>query len=766
MDMIELTRARTVKFAPSPGSATSVRQEELAAIAERRAAAGIHNHNDFADLDATVTESITQRHLAPPFQEVLRQLNDETQTAAWREHAAQVGEPAAANLTGLAFSGGGIRSATFNLGVLQVLAWTGVLKFVDYLSTVSGGGYLGSCLSSWCGSSTKAQPQPFPFEHQPGKLEAPVFRHLRNNAEYLAPSGAVDYLRIPMTVVRGMVINLLVILPYLLFAALLTKLVHPDVASLDRDWILEHSSWVPTILGRHFIFTKVLLLLMLVSFVAFPVVYLFLQETKWVDLSNWQVRNHAGRIYAAMLLVIGAVAFIEVQPIVLRWLLVERKVAIQQWAAAITTAQSLLPVTLSAWLLKNTGKLLGKYVLSLLGLSALLAFWLIELAIATHLIEGSQYSLSWSGLWAPVAMMLVLFVYGLMFVDMNYTSVHAFYRDRLSKAYLIKPGASDTQAPQANDKQRLSALNTRHCPYHLLNTAINLNNTPEAYRRGRHADSFIFSPRFVGSELTGYCRTRDMESQTRHLNLGTAMAISGAAAAPNMGKQTNRLLAFFLAMLNVRLNYWLPNPRYAVPRPHRVLPRNPLRRVGPLYLLRELFGALSADSFNVNLSDGGHFDNMGLYELLRRQCRFIICGDGEADPHLQFNGLADAIRMAQVDFGILVHMQGLDALRAGKQHYAIGRIRYADHREGWLLYLKQCMLADDSLIATLGEMRFMSSKDRNDCASFDRGVFIAEYKARYPDFPHQSTGDQFFDEAQFECTRAQGYNVAYRTLCI
>jgi hypothetical protein len=62
-------------------------------------------------------------------------------------------------------------------------------------------------------------------------------------------------------------------------------------------------------------------------------------------------------------------------------------------------------------------------------------------------------------------------------------------------------------------------------------------------------------------------------------------------------------------------------------------------------------------------------------------------------------------------------------------------------------------------------VRYGGSTKPIDSAQYDAGAYIAEYKNRNPDFPHQSTGDQFFDEGQFECTRAVGYNVAYRTLC-
>jgi len=512
--------------------------------------------------------------------------------------------------------------------------------------------------------------------------------------------------------------------------------------------------------------TKCLLLVMLLSFVLYPVLHMFFQRIAPRQESKWSVRTVIGRMYGILLLLTASVAFIEFQPGAINWLVAQH--AQYGWdmammSGSITAIQALIPAAISAWLLKNAEKLMAKYALALLGISALAVFWVIYLWMCVLLIEG-EHATSWAGMWLPIIVTLSLMAYGFLFVDVNYTSVHSFYRDRLSRAYIVKQGQQQEDI-LSNDRQLLSKLNTDDGPYHIINTAINLRATKETYRRGRCAESFVFSKHFVGSEPTGYCKTTNMESQSRHLNRATARAISGAAAAPNMGKQTNRLFAFFLAMLNIRLDYWLPNPRYAVDRPFDNVPRNPTRRVGPLYLLRELFGNLTDSSVNINLSDGGHYDNMGLYELFRRECRLIICGDGEADPKLQFNGLAEALRMAQIDFGIIVEMEGLDALRAGEQNHAVGKIRYSEGRVGWLLYLKQSLRGDDSLRATLSEEEYESSPKRNDSSRYDAGAYIAEYKARNPDFPHQSTGDQFFDEAQFECTRAVGYNVAYRTLC-
>ncbi len=130
-------------------------------------------------------------------------------------------------LVGLALSGGGIRSATLCLGALQALAKHGILKSVDYLSTVSGGGFIGSCLSSVM-NKPDAQPQgdAFPFNHTPGTEEHAAVRHLRNSSNYLAPGGLLDKIRIPMVVLRGIVINLFMFLPILIFAVFVTEVVY------------------------------------------------------------------------------------------------------------------------------------------------------------------------------------------------------------------------------------------------------------------------------------------------------------------------------------------------------------------------------------------------------------------------------------------------------------------------------------------------------------------------------------------------------------
>ena len=254
--------------------------------------------------------------------------------------------------------------------------------------------------------------------------------------------------------------------------------------------------------------------------------------------------------------------------------------------------------------------------------------------------------------------------------------------------------------------------------------------------QGRLTDFFLFSRDFCGSPLTGYRRTAEWEALDGALDLGTAMAISGAAAAPQMGLGTVKNLSFWLALFNVRLGYWIRNPGM---RPGRKLPPP-----GLTYLLREMFGWADETRPYINVSDGGHIENLGVYELLRRRCKYIVAIDGEQDATMTFQGLATLLRLAYIDLGITVDV-GLDALRLAASglshsHFAFCRIRYPrDERDGaesygYLLYLKLSLTGNE-------------------------GEFIKRYRLDEPAFPHTSTANQFFSEAQFEAYRSLGEHV-------
>jgi hypothetical protein len=222
----------------------------------------------------------------------------------------------------------------------------------------------------------------------------------------------------------------------------------------------------------------------------------------------------------------------------------------------------------------------------------------------------------------------------------------------------------------------------------------------------------------------------------KHLDLATAMAISGAAAAPHMGTLTAPQFTFFLAMLNIRLGYWARNPR----KPSRVRAiEGFLPPVGWYYFLRELTGKMNEKTHYINLSDGGHIENLGIYELLRRRCKFVIAIDGEADPARSFGGLLKLTQLVKIDLGVRIEPD-LSDLRmerdgCGRAHFGLSRLDYPDGSHGLLLYIKSSLTGNEP-------------------------EFLKKYHTENPDFPHQSTANQLFSETQFEAYRALGEHIA------
>jgi hypothetical protein len=340
------------------------------------------------------------------------------------------------------------------------------------------------------------------------------------------------------------------------------------------------------------------------------------------------------------------------------------------------------------------------------------------------------------------AIWLGLLAFNVLFMDVNLTSPHGFYRDRLSRVFLFRV-SSDDEIEQ-NDRQKLSDLNRpgTKAPYHLVNTALNLHGSRDPSLRGRNAGFFVFSKRYTGSPQTGYCPTTTLEDLDGHLDLGTAMAVSGAAAAPNMGVTTVPSLVFLMTLLNIRLGYWLPNPSFV--RSSSGLQRLLLRRgAGPLQVMRESISGLHDRGSHVNVSDGGHLENLAVYELLRRRCQFIVSVDAGADPKHGFGALVRLIRFAKIDMGIKIEidLSDLEKDQHGlcRRHWAMGTIRYGKDQVGHLLYVKASLTGDEN-------------------------PYVREYAEQHPLFPHESTANQFFTEPQFEAYRSLGYHAASRAI--
>jgi predicted acylesterase/phospholipase RssA len=350
-------------------------------------------------------------------------------------------------------------------------------------------------------------------------------------------------------------------------------------------------------------------------------------------------------------------------------------------------------------------------------------------------------------------MLLISFILVIVFswrVDINQFSIHLLYRNRLLRGYLGASNKKRRGQPftgfDPDDDVMLSELrvddrkkeNIYTGPYPILNTALNIVKGKELAWQTRKAASFTFSPlysgykslpsRDPGKKIFCYLPTAAGYEKPEGISLGTAMAISGAAASPNMGYHSSPSLAFLMTVFNVRLGWWSGNPR----------DEKKWQKAGPVfglwYMLRELFGLTDDESGFVYLSDGGHFENLGIYELVKRRCRFIIACDAGQDKDMNFDDLGNAIRKIRIDLGVAIEIN-VTPIRSGKKHCALGKIIYRNddgsEESGDLIYIKASLCR----------------KEPED---------VLNYKSLHDEFPHQTTADQWFDEDQFESYRMLG----------
>jgi hypothetical protein len=276
-----------------------------------------------------------------------------------------------------------------------------------------------------------------------------------------------------------------------------------------------------------------------------------------------------------------------------------------------------------------------------------------------------------------------------------------------------------------------------------VNIAINLVRGENLAWQQRKAQSFTASPLFCGSWNLGFRRSSQYGANGhlgKAITLGTALAISGAAASPNMGYHSAPPVTFLLAFFNIRLGWWLGNPGPA----GRDTFDLSCPRIAVRPLLAETFGLTDAANPYVYLSDGGHFENLGLYEMVLRRCHYIVVSDSSCDPDRAFTDLGNAIRKIRIDLGIDIEIETellefQPGSRMSRAHFALGLIRYdrvdQGAAAGLLIYLKPSLTGNEP-------------------------ADVSEYASGHEEFPHEPTADQFFDESQFESYRALGFHIA------
>jgi len=409
----------------------------------------------------------------------------------------------------------------------------------------------------------------------------------------------------------------------------------------------------------------------------------------------------------------------------------------------------------------------GPYV-AITGFLVMMAF------VVQWLLHGDLSSLAYDSYWnafpvlasADKAFVGVLFfgavaVFYILSsrVNINEFSMHHFYKNRLVRCYLGPRDPKNSQNKRRPDlftgfdpqddielAKLVCATPTKwHKPYPILNATLNVTAGTDLATQERKGLPWMFTPLYSGFASARSQEDRDARGDkvglpetyaatstlgsSGGIGIGTAMAISGAAANPNWGSHSAPQTAFLLTLFNVRLGWWVGNPR-KLENFKRPGPRTAL-----LWLFRELFGELDEASGYLNLSDGGHFENLGLYELVRRRCHYVIAIDGEQDADYQFEGLGGAVRKCRADFGvnIVINPRPIQ-LKDGISHFhcAVGRIYYPESPElGWLLYIKSSVTGDEP-------------------------ADVEQYRRSHPDFPQQSTLQQFFNESQFESYRELG----------
>ncbi len=352
-----------------------------------------------------------------------------------------------------------------------------------------------------------------------------------------------------------------------------------------------------------------------------------------------------------------------------------------------------------------------------------------------------------------VILALVAGVFG-AFININKFSFHATYRERLIRAYLgasnkerFEHANSFTDLNTENDNIEMKDLPRK--PFHVLNMTLNLVKPSNLAWQNRKAQSFTATPLYCGSsnmgrgsgnyrssESYGYNRQND-----KAITLGTSLAISGAAASPNMGYFTqSSAVSFLMVLLNIRLGWWLGNPgrrgnptffKSATPSWNKAAPS-----WSPKTFIAEALGLTDDTHKYIYLADGGQFENLGLYEMVLRRCKTIVLCDGGSDPHFEFFDLGSAIHKIRVDMGIPIKFESNP--RKGR-NCAIGTIRYsavdgAEADDGILIYIKP----------TLDE---------------NQPIDIVQYHSVNPAFPHEGTLDQFYSETQFESYRKLGFRM-------
>jgi hypothetical protein len=744
----------------------------------------------------------------------------------------------------LAISGGGIRSASFALGVIQTFlnerpgnaapgSHESCFDRFDYLSTVSGGGYIGSAVTwlkhhfgkegdwrTYLGASDLgARSAEFKADNVEGVAGSRFtwLDYFRQHGNYLKPS-SMSTMSLIGVALRGMLITLSVYTAIL--AAMLWAMQVGGVLPSANDtsaW-QEHpqriESWLLffglVVTGAFLLFgiaswlgsipTKAAWIIGMVPPVLFIMAAVQLLRSPDGSIAfNTQDLHWRWPVGTGFLVAAGACLVLlwwskddydqarNGSHVVHKWQYRVR-IIYQQVLGPLLTGLTLL---VAIWSVPHVYRLIDT---QLGGLKAGLSSSVLGVigAIYQFIVGRDRKSTSSTFSTLRILITAVLLVYGILLVaywvvqkaggeavmvagidlpllalvsfagvfagfivNANYIGIGRMYRDRLMELFMPDRDAiRDNQwrragtADQFGLTRLVSEEGVPQRPMHLVNCNVVMVGARQDRFRGRGGDSFVLSPCFSGSSATGWIETAKLGDG--HFTLATAVAASGAAASPHAGVAgrgitRNPLVSLLLSLTNVRLGYWIRNPRASrVPRTwHKWFPPN-LLAPG---IRQGLFGSgTTENAFFIELTDGGHFDNTGLYELIRRRVKIIVLAQGSQDAEYATEDLANAIQRVRVDFGVHIRFTSdtypLQAMKPSdlgsvvKRGWAVGTIKYpGTGAQGILLYLQASPIAG-------------------------MNADTVSYWRRNPEFPNQTTADQFFDEEQIEAYRELGMAIA------
>lgn len=686
------------------------------------------------------------------------------------EAAEYVEDPPRGMRIGIALSGGGVRSAAFNLGALQALQKHHVLENADYLAAVSGGNYIASALtiSAAYSDSDCENGKPL-WAHG-----SPEERYLRQHTDYLAP-GFTGRVWLGLSVVYGFVMNYL---PFLLWAFIAGRLGGWS-PHLLRSALSTFAGISPPAPGA---------IKMLLLFAASCCVLISVLLVTWRRLSDGHKQpgdygeTRSERIAAGLVTLAGAIGVVLALPALARLYATLSRLVLSRVlgepADAFETLRARIMIAI-VWLVVSLVLAVVALVLSRRFRARRLMLVLSSLAgaglLLVPLLSSLDYSIRQDGPTYTdvliVAGALVCVLVLALRVHNRHYSMHLLYRERLNSAFALRrtrdrAGRIIAQPIGYGERLYFSKIGTANPPDRagrlpklIVCCAVNL--TSDEVPAGRFAASFTFEHDRSGGPLFDYRQTRRYEETCdlpgTQLTMPSIMAVSGAALSPLMGRFTYPPLRFLMALTNVRLGVWIKNLQHASwdsgdppPEPRgriaraAALIRRRWREPGALYVLREALGGLKSTHRFIYLTDGGHWENLGLVELLRRRCTHVLCFDASCDRTGAGLDIGRAIALARSELGADIQLNPRsvmpDAHGSSDAHAVAGAIRYPDQSQEAKLVYARAVLTEES--------------------SWDLHAF----KARDGQFPNHPTSRQMFTDEQFEAYRTLGYAAGERAL--